>query len=57
MIDLTKNKMPENFSFSGINWQPMVICDFGGVRTPNPRSRNPIFYPVELRSLFYIIDK
>ena len=24
-------------------------CDHGGVRTPNPQSRNLIFYPVELR--------
>ena len=23
--------------------------DHGGVRTPNPQSRNLIFYPVELR--------
>ena len=26
------------------------FCDRGGVRTPNPQSRNLIFYPVELRS-------
>jgi hypothetical protein len=24
--------------------------DRGGIRTPNPQSRNLIFYPVELRS-------
>ena len=29
-------------------------CDRGGVRTPNPQSRNLIFYPVELRSLIYL---
>lgn len=28
------------------------FCDRGGVRTPNPQSRNLIFYPVELRSQF-----
>ncbi len=27
-----------------------VKSDRGGVRTPNPQSRNLIFYPVELRS-------
>ena len=26
--------------------------DREGIRTPNPQSRNLIFYPVELRSLF-----
>lgn len=26
------------------------MCDRGGIRTPNPQSRNLIFYPVELRS-------
>lgn len=26
--------------------------DPGGVRTPNPQSRNLIFYPVELRGHF-----
>jgi hypothetical protein len=25
------------------------ICALGRIRTLNPRSRNPIFYPVELR--------
>ena len=25
------------------------FCDRGGVRTPNPQSRNLIFYPVELQ--------
>ncbi len=28
-----------------------VFCDSEGIRTPNPQSRNLIFYPVELRSL------
>ena len=28
----------------------MVLCDPGGIRTPNRQSRNLIFYPVELRS-------
>ncbi len=28
----------------------MVFSDRGGVRTPNPQSRNLIFYPIELRS-------
>src|SRR5690606_18424367 len=27
-----------------------VFSDRGGIRTPNPQSRNLIFYPVELRS-------
>lgn len=31
------------------------LCDLGGIRTPNRRSRNPLFYPVELRSHFYIV--
>ncbi len=30
-------------------------CDRGGIRTPNPQSRNLIFYPVELRSLYIIV--
>ena len=25
-------------------------CDREGIRTPNPQSRNLIFYPIELRS-------
>ncbi len=29
-----------------------LICDPGRVRTCNQRSRNPPFYPVELRGLF-----
>lgn len=28
------------------------LSDHGGVRTPNPQSRNLIFYPVELRGQF-----
>ena len=28
----------------------LFICDREGIRTPNPQSRNLIFYPVELRS-------
>jgi hypothetical protein len=31
------------------------ICDLGRVRTCNHQSRNLIFYPVELRSLFLIV--
>lgn len=35
--------------------QPKLVdalyCDRGGLRTPNPQSRNLIFYPVELRGL------
>ena len=27
--------------------------DLEGIRTPNPQSRNLIFYPVELRSHFF----
>ena len=30
-----------------------VKSDLEGIRTPNPQSRNLIFYPVELRSLFF----
>lgn len=30
----------------------LFIRDLGGVRTPNPQSRNLIFYPVELRGRF-----
>jgi hypothetical protein len=30
----------------------LFIRDRGGVRTPNPQSRNLIFYPIELRSRF-----
>ena len=30
-----------------------LLCDSGGIRTPNHQSRNLIFYPVELRSLQY----
>ena len=33
-----------------INKNHMVFSDRGGVRTPNPQSRNLIFYPIELRS-------
>ena len=31
----------------------LFIRDRGGIRTPNPQSRNLIFYPVELRRPFY----
>lgn len=31
------------------------FCDREGIRTPNPQSRNLIFYPVELRSLLYCV--
>jgi hypothetical protein len=30
----------------------LFIRDREGIRTPNPQSRNLIFYPVELRSQF-----
>lgn len=35
----------------------LVLCilflrDPEGIRTPNQRSRNPLFYPVELRSQY-----
>ena len=30
----------------------LFIRDLEGIRTPNPQSRNLIFYPVELRGLF-----
>ncbi len=33
-----------------------LICDREGIRTPNPQSRNLIFYPVELRSHFVFSD-
>ena len=33
----------------GLSLVPLKICDPGGVRTPNPQSRNLIFYPVELQ--------
>ncbi len=36
---------PQSFTF-------LFIRDREGIRTPNPQSRNLIFYPVELRSLF-----
>ena len=29
------------------------ICDPGRIRTPNPQSRNLIFYPVELLGHYY----
>ncbi len=29
----------------------ILLCDHGGIRTPNQRSRNPLFYPIELRGL------
>ena len=32
-----------------------LISDREGIRTPNPQSRNLIFYPVELRSRFFFI--
>ena len=34
----------------------LFIRDLGGVRTPNPQSRNLIFYPVELRGQFLIMN-
>ncbi len=33
-------------------WLFVFIRDREGIRTPNPQSRNLIFYPVELRSRF-----
>ncbi len=32
-----------------------ATCDREGIRTPNPQSRNLIFYPVELRSRFILV--
>jgi len=34
------------------SWVNCFIRDRGGIRTPNPQSRNLIFYPIELRSHF-----
>ena len=31
----------------------MRVCDLEGIRTPNHQSRNLIFYPVELRGLYF----
>lgn len=32
------------------------LSDREGIRTPNPQSRNLIFYPVELRSLYIFLN-
>jgi len=34
------------------NFIHYIFSDREGIRTPNPQSRNLIFYPVELRSRF-----
>ena len=41
LIDISNNK--NKLHNSG------AYCALERIRTPNPRSRNPIFYPVELR--------
>jgi hypothetical protein len=33
------------------------MCDREGIRTPNPQSRNLIFYPIELRSHEKVVSK
>ena len=43
-----KQKTPQSVVFQ-IVAVFFAIRALGGVRTPNHRSRNPIFYPVELR--------
>ncbi len=43
------NKKPKN-----IILRLFFQSDPGGVRTPNPQSRNLIFYPVELRGQFIL---
>jgi hypothetical protein len=45
----TQNHKSKLFGFALLN----TSSDLGGVRTPNPQSRNLIFYPVELRGHFY----
>lgn len=32
-----------------------MFCDRERIRTPNPQSRNLIFYPVELRGLYLLL--
>lgn len=47
MIELPINKNGQK--------RVILLCPFsdrGGVRTPNPQSRNLIFYPVELRGQY-----
>ena len=34
----------------------VLSCDPGRIRTPNPQSRNLIFYPVELLGQYLIYD-
>ena len=36
----------------GFDFDWLAICALGRIRTLNPRSRNPVFYPVELRVHF-----
>jgi hypothetical protein len=53
-IGIEKQITQEKYS-SKLGYFSWVICfirDRGGIRTPNPQSRNLIFYPVELRSHF-----
>ena len=53
-----KEKAQQVLSFScSLMFLTTKKCDHGGVRTPNPQSRNLIFYPVELRGhLFRLLD-
>src|SRR5690554_6142534 len=43
-----KQKTPKISRFKGFYY---LTSDRGRIRTPNPQSRNLIFYPVELRGL------
>ncbi len=40
-------------SLLGVFLFELLSCDRGRIRTPNPQSRNLIFYPVELRGLIF----
>ena len=43
-VGVFKIKKPPKFYLGGL-----TFCTPEGSRTPNPRSRNPILYPVELQ--------
>ncbi len=49
ILGLIKYNLSNKKACKIIFYRLLIFCDPGGVRTPNPQSRNLIFYPVELR--------
>ena len=42
-----------SFVSFAVTCKVLIICESGGIRTPNQQSRNLSFYPVELRTQYF----